>query len=55
MGLESAYILKVELTEFADGLGVARETSNMTARFFDLRSCQDEVFLYEVRWEGGEE
>lgn len=44
--LESAYILKVELTEFADGLGVGREKSKRIARFFDLRICQNEGFLY---------
>lgn len=38
---------------FADGLSVAREKSNMIARFCALGSCQDEVFLYEVRRQGG--
>lgn len=32
--LESAYIPKVELTEFADGLGVGREKSKNDCRIF---------------------
>lgn len=49
MWLESAHVPEVELTEFADGLGVRREIKKrvkMTVRLFDLKSCEDEVSIY---------
>lgn len=47
--LKSASVLKVELTEFADGLGVGRERKKEVkndCKPSDLRSCQDEVSIY---------